>query len=197
MTRKFRQSETQTGFSGWLRNNPRLDSIAKHVVAVDSDLWVHKYKTIGDRKYQFLMLVEVKEFGKEPDPYQLDTLHIINQLLRNRRNIKDNWNAIDGRARISSVYSLMNKDRIQVTCFGCHVLRIDGDGTFLQWSNLTWDNKKISPETLEDLLLFNVDPDTLSPLDHRPDRRHKTVTSIISEETELGFECDRLLIKKS
>lgn len=197
MTARFRAKETQTGFAGWIRNNPKLDSIQQGIVAVDSDLWIHRYKSVAGRSYQFVMLVEVKEFGAEVSEYQRDTLHIINQLLRNRRNTKHEWNAIDDGARLVECYSVSSKSRVNVLCFGAHVLRMSGDGTFCHWNTIQWDNKPVSIEQLESILLFETDPDTLGQLDHRPDERHKTTQTVVAEPMPLGFTSERLIIKRS
>lgn len=197
MTARFRAKETQTGFAGWVRNNPRLESIQQGIVVVDSDLWIHRYKSVAGRSYQFVMLVEVKEFGAVVSEYQRDTLHIINQLLRNRRNTKPEWNAIDDGARLTECYSLSSNSRVRVLCFGAHVLRLSGDGTFCHWNALQWDNKPVSSEQLESILLFELDPDTLGKLDHRPNGRHKEVESVVIERTPLDFTVERLVKKRS
>ena len=191
MTRAWKAETTQTGIHGWIRNNPNLDSVRAGLTVMDSDLWVHRYKTEGGREFQFLMLVEIKEFGKDMDRSQRDTLHIINQLLRNRRNVRPEWNAdeCDGRPRITRVHSLISNQTVSVLCYGAHRLSVHGDGTYTQWNRLTWDNKKeISYEQLEQLLRFELDPDTLGKLDHRPDQRHPCV--LRTDKTDLGFDVD-------
>jgi len=197
MTSRFRAAETQTGFSGWIRKNPNLDSIKKGLVAVDSDLWIHRYKHVAGKEYQFMMLVEVKEFGAAMSEYQSDTLHIINQLLRNRRNTRIEWKAVDDRARLAECHSLMSGKRVRVLCFGAHVLKISGDGTFTQWQHIEWNRKPISVEQLESILRFDTDPDTLCPMDHRPGSRHKETTTIVTEKMDLGFDAERQLTKRS
>jgi hypothetical protein len=197
MTRKFNEKETQTGFLGWVRNNPALESLSKSLAIQDTDFWVHKFKTVGTKDYQFLMHVELKEFGADLSSSQRDTLHIINQLLRNRRNTREEWNAIDEGPRISGCFSLLNKKRIEVRCYGSHLLQIGGDGTFTQWQRICWNRKPITSDQLEKVLLFELDPDTLSKLDHRPDKRHKRVTTVKEEKTELGFTVDRYHVSRS
>lgn len=197
MTRAYNAADIQAGIMGWFRANPALDSREHGIVLLDSDAWVHRYKTISGNLYQYLMLVEIKEFGKDLSETQRDTLHIINQLLRNRRNIKQQWQADDGVPRISICRSLMNNKDIHVLCFGAHKLRIGGDGTFAQWQSISWDDKSISVEQLEQILRFELDPDTLGTWDHRPDTRHKCVEFTVSEQSELGFEYERKIQLRS
>ena len=199
MTAKRRDCESQSGFLGWLRDNPRLDSIKQGVVATDCDLWVHKYKTLGNRDFQFLMLVEIKEHGKPVDRWQRDTLHIANQLLRNRRN-KTKHQVRDG-PRVSRVYSVLAGKQVSVCCFGVHSLTIHGDGRQTSECRLTWDSKHdITASQLESLLLFDTDPDDLSRLDHRPTgsgSRHKTTVFVKRVVSELGLAYDKPFVTRS
>jgi len=189
VTRPYSAKETQTGFLGWVRNNPRLDSVIKGLTLVDSDAWFHRYRTYDDSITQFIMLVEFKEWDADVTPSQRDTLHIVNQLLRNRRNKKPYWNAVelDGSPRIASCYSTFNKKTVNVICYGVHCLQMSGDGTYAQWSEIKWDRKTITYDQLEQLLLFNIDPDDFAEIDHRPWQRHKTTFLEKDVLTPLGF----------
>lgn len=199
MTAKRRDCESQPGFLGWLRDNERLDSIKNGVVATDCDLWIHKYKTIGSREYQFLMLLEIKEYGKHVDKWQRDTLHIANQLLRNRKN-KTKFQVSD-EPRVSSVFSVLANRHVSVCCFGVHSLIIHGDGRDTSECRLTWDSKhEITAAQLESLLLFEIDPDDLSVLDHRPSGkggRHKTTVCVKRVVSPLGLEYDKPITSRS
>jgi hypothetical protein len=199
MTAKRRDCESQSGFLGWLRDNPRLDSIKQGVVATDCDLWIHKYKTLGSREYQFLMLLEIKEYGKRVDKWQRDTLHIANQLLRNRRN-KTKFQR-SSEPRIEKVFSVLANKHVNVCCFGVHSLIIHGDGRKTDLCKLTWDSQhEITAEQLESLLLFDTDPDDLSKLDHRPTGnggRHKTTVTTKRVVSELGLEYDKPIVRRS
>lgn len=198
MTAKWRdKSQPQAGFMAWLRSNTSLDSTAQGLVAVDVDAWIHKYKTAGDRRYQFVMLVEIKEHGAQPNPFQRDTLHIINQLLRNRRNTKEQWNAAGSHPRIAKCYSIMNKGTVHVLGYGAHLLQFSGDGSNPERSLILWDRKPISVTQLEQLLRFELDPDTLRKIDHRPHQRHKRHEFLRSEQTELGFTVERKIVFSS
>jgi hypothetical protein len=199
MTSNRRDCEEQSGFLGWLRDNPRLDSIKQGVVATDCDLWIHKYKTLGSREYQFLMLLEIKEYGKQVDKWQRDTLHIANQLLRNRRN-KTKFQK-SSEPRIERVFSVLANKHVNVCCFGVHSLIVHGDGRKTDSCRLTWDSQhEITAEQLESLLLFDMDPDDLSKLDHRPTGiggRHKTTMTTKRVVSELGLEYDKPIVRRS
>lgn len=199
MTIAWRSDIPQTGFMAWLRANPRLHSIRDGVVATDCDVWIHRYKTVGGREFQFLMLLEVKEHGKEISDTQRDTLHVANQLLRNRRN-KIRYQADDG-PRICKVYSAASRRDVFVCCFGVHLLTIYGDGTHADKCRMTWDHRfEINADQLEQLLLFELDPDDHSKLDHRPfgkGARHKTTVAIKDIEMPLGFSVSKPIVRKS
>lgn len=199
MTTTWRADTPQSGFLAWLRANPRLDSIKDGVVATDCDVWIHRYKTVAGRQFQFLMLLEVKEHGKQISVSQRDTLHIANQLLRNRRN-KTKHQAADG-PRICKVYSAAAKKNVHVCCFGVHLLTIFGDGATADSHRMTWDSvHEIDATKLEQLLMFEYDPDDLSKLDHRPageGGRHKTTVVMKEVTTPLGLTCKKPIVFKS
>jgi hypothetical protein len=199
MTAKRRDCESQPGFLGWLRDNERLDSIKQGVVATDSDVWIHKYKTLGSREYQFLMLLEIKEHGKQVDKWQRDTLHIANQLLRNRRN-KTKFQA-SSEPRVEKVFSVLANRHVSVCCFGVHSLIIHGDGRDTSTCKLTWDSRhEITADQLESLLLFEMDPDDLSRLDHRPSGkggRHQTHYYTKRIVSELGLDYEKPFVRRS
>jgi len=199
MTAKRRDAVFQPGFLGWLRDNPRLDSVKNGLVVSDSDAWIHRYKTVQGREYQFMMLLEIKEYGALLNTSQRDTLHIANQLLRNRRN-KTSYQP-SGHPRICKVYSIASKREVYVICFGVHSVTICGDGREAHLHKLIWDSKlEISVEQLEDLLMFEIDPDDLSRLDHRPcghGARHKKTIYVKEVEMPLGFSVDKPFVTKS
>lgn len=163
----LRRDGQNTGFQAWIRNNPNLDSSRAGLVFTDSDLWCHKYfahvDRNGTRDVQCLMLIEVKEFGADISETQQDTLHIINQVLRNRRQINEYWSECS----IRKAHSLRNKRAVDIWSFGVHVLRVPGDGTFMQWHRMTWDKHQIGHEQLERILRFELDPDTLEEISFR------------------------------
>jgi len=90
----------ESAFDRWLRDNPALGS-DRGLVAMDNDVLVHRFKFYGDRTFQCLMWVEVKAFGAQPEPWQLDTLALLDAVLRNRRSTPMNKVKTNCRPRTS------------------------------------------------------------------------------------------------
>ena len=156
--------EIERPWQRWIRNNPRLDSIRRGLSIQDIDMWIHQYKTfvdhVGTREVNNLMLVEVKENNGLSDYAQRDTLLIADQLLRTGnqyRRIRD----ASGRFR-------------KVRCWGMHTLRFSSSSPEVS-DLITWDDKAIDLTMLEDLLVFQRDPDTLQK---RSERRHHTLSQL-------------------
>lgn len=180
MTRPFNQQfhcpncktwhSAETLFGRWIRNNPLLDSRSGYVVT-DQDYWIHRYKTDHGREFQLIMLVEIKTMGADLTPSQTDTLHIVNQVMRNRNQTptkKLRFQA--GTTSRISVKSVMLGHDVNVKAFGMHVLTFSGLGPDdSDW--IKWDQRLIDPETLTALLRFDLDPDTLKPIDIRSHHR--------------------------
>jgi hypothetical protein len=156
----------ETMFGRWIRNNRELDS-AKGYCVTDQDYWIHRFKTHDNRSFQCIMLVEIKTMGAELSAAQNDTLWIIDQLMRNRR---DTPTKKDTRLQAGSgpvkVRSVMAKSDVALKAMGVHVLTFSGLGPD-DSSWITWDRKQIDQDTLTKLLRFDLDPDTLKPLDLR------------------------------
>lgn len=179
MTRQYTQQfhcpncktwhSSETLFGRWIRNCKDLDSRLGFSVS-DQDYWIHRYKThtdsIGTREFQLLMLVEIKTFGAELSDAQTDTLHMANQLMRNRTQTptKDlKWQA--GQAP-QAVYSAMLKRNVEMRAYGMHVLTFSHLGPDdSEW--MRWNRTPIDEQQLIGLLRFDLDPDTLGPLDLR------------------------------
>ena len=175
MTREFGQqhhcamcgakSSIESTFSRWLRANDDLESSAGHVF-VDTDLWVRRYKTALGREFQLLMLVEIKTHGAQLTDAQRDTLYMINQVMRNRRETPTKKLKHQAGTSPMDVYSTMLGRRITLKAFGMHVLtfsRLGPDDS----QAMKWDNQPINSNQLRDLLAFDLDPDTLRPMDFR------------------------------
>lgn len=156
----------ETMFGRWIRENKELESKNGYCVT-DQDYWIHKFKTFGGRDFQLLMGVEIKTMGQELTMAQTDTLHTINQLLRNRRQTPTKelkWQATGSCVR--KVKSVVAKKEVVLRAYGIHVLTFSGLGpNDSEW--MAWDRKPIDIKTLTQLLRFDLDPDTLSPLDLR------------------------------
>lgn len=156
----------ETAVSRWVRNNPRLKSEDGNSFT-DQDIWDHKFKIDHDRSVQCLMLTEVKIHGAEPSESQNDTFSIINQLLRNRQDTptKKSRRQLPGSG--VTVFSPLNNRWVKIRSFGVHLLTFSGTGP-LDSTQILWDKKSIDIPTLEDLLRFERDPDSLQPMDLRP-----------------------------
>ena len=125
------------------------------------DLWIHQYKVYTDRistrEVNNFMLVEVKENNADLSFSQHDTLKVADQLIRTGRLYKH-------------IFSADMKLR-KVRCWGVHVLCLSSNSP-LNSNVILWDGKLIDVATLESLLTFRRDPDTLQ---ERSERRHHTV----------------------
>lgn len=115
----------------------------------------------GQRDIQMMMFVEVKTWGADLRMAQRDTLHLLNQVLRNRRKNRhknrDRYNA-KNHAPPAEVYSPANEKYIKLFLFGGHVLTFEKNGPE-DSSWIRWDKTDISTEQLVDLLKFELDPD--------------------------------------
>lgn len=182
MTRPFNQnshcpncqtwSTAETIFGRWIRNNPRLASVDGTCV-LDSDYWVHRFKTYNpqngrpSRDIQCIMLVEVKTNGCDLNPAQRDTLHIINQIIRNRRSTPTKDAIHQAGTSVVKAKSLISKVPVSAWCYGAHLLQFSGLGPD-DSEEIRWDkNKVITKEQLTSLLNFDLNPDTLQEMDFR------------------------------
>jgi hypothetical protein len=182
MTKRFNQNfhcpncktwnTAETIFGRWLRNNPLLASHLGTCV-LDSDYWVHQFKTYNpsngrkSRDVQCIMLVEVKTNGCDLDDAQRDTLHIVNQILRNRRQTPTKKLIHQAGTSVVKVRSVFSGAMVDIWCYGAHLLRFSGLGPD-DSSEIIWDNKHaITKDQLTSLLNFDTHPDTLNPMDFR------------------------------
>lgn len=154
-------SIVQTDFSQWLRSNPELDSIKYGLSIHDVDWIIHQFLVRedknGPRRFNNLMLIEEKRFGRQPNYAQSDTLTILNQVMsggNSRRMVTD----LRGRTVLLRYY-------------GLHTLTFSDSGP-LDSKTIAWDGKSISVPTLEQLIRFEVHPQTLRPLDTSGRRHH-------------------------
>jgi hypothetical protein len=168
---------TEQPFDTWVRNHPQLDSVRDGITITDGDKWVHRYaiRTGGaaDRSVQYLMTVEVKTHERRMPPSQSDTLTMVNDLLRTvpwKEQRESGKLAAGHRQNIRVVQSVFSGRRVQLLCYGIHVLRFSGAGPEdSDW--MTWDGHQIGPEHLVKLLRFEIHPDSLQIMEHR---HHKT-----------------------
>ncbi len=160
----------ETSFGRWIRNNGELDSKNGYCVT-DLDMTVselktvHQFKSGYSRDFQLIMDIEVKTMGADLSPSQRDTLHIRNQLMRNRRQTPTKGLVFQAGVA-PEVFSVINGRKVNVRCYGVHLLRFSGLGPDdSEW--MLWDTKQITADILTDVLKFNLDPDTLKPIDLR------------------------------
>lgn len=179
MTRAINNPSLFSDFSKWVNRHPDLDSRTAGVVFTDIDNVVHKYVShcdgIGTREIQYMMLLETKTNGADLPLSQKDTLHMMNQLIRTTpwRDQREDGRFITGhRQNTRKVYSWQNQVKVQLVCFGIHVLRMSGTTPEnSEW--MLWDKKKITTAQLLSLLRFETHPDTLQPLSPRRHKRRR------------------------
>jgi len=112
------------------------------------------------------MLVEIKTMDAELSDAQRDTLHVANQLMRNRRQTPTKQMMYQAGTGPLKVKSIMAKREVFLRAYGMHVLTFSGLGPD-DSKNIYWDKKPIDLDTLTSLLSFDLDPDSLSDIDLR------------------------------
>jgi len=201
MTRQFNQQvhcpncqtwiSHETSFGRWIRNNKEIDS-RKGYCVVDQDYIIHKFKTHGGKDFQLLMIVEIKTMGSALTEAQRDTLNMVNQLMRNRKNTNLNFQAGRG---IVHVLSTLNKKKCILRAYGMHVLTFSGLGPDdSEW--MKWDKKEIDESVLTRLLKFELDPDTLKEIDLRQHHKKSTITEKVIDP-RWGTEYEKTIVKQS
>lgn len=167
------ETTAESAFSRWIRLQPDLDS-SKGLCVIDQDFILHKFKTAGNKAIQCMMWIEIKTHGAECSLAQKDTLHIFNQIARNRRQTptkKNKHQAGDAPLKVFSIWS-RGKGLVSLKMYGAHILTFSGSGPEdSEW--IKWDKSLIDVEMLKKILCFDVDPDNLRTKDpHRI--RHQT-----------------------
>lgn len=128
------------------------------IVRTDTDHWVLRYKTsLDNRDFQIIMLVEVKEYGKEPDPSQLDILHFAHWLMtekgKNRHGART-WKTIKAKS--------VTGRPVKVKSFGVHLLQFERTSPDDGW--VKWDRKIIDKNVLLGILALERRPDDPSQM---------------------------------
>lgn len=139
------------------------------IVRTDCDHIIHRYK-FETRDVQAIMVLEVKTYDKELPETQRDTLHIANQLMRNRRSnmYKDvKWQAGDAPLKVKS--AMTGRD-VMVRCFGVQTLRLSHSSP-IDSVRMWWNKRLINVAQLIKLLRFDLDPDKIEPMDLRIHQR--------------------------
>jgi hypothetical protein len=155
----------ETPFSRWIRNCKEYDSRNGYVL-MDKDLIVHKYMTNHNREIPYIMCVEVKSKGAEMSATQRDTFHTFAQLIRNRQNTPTSKRPLQSGPYVTKIYSTMNKRYYNIRSFGGHVLTLSNT-TPDNSLQIQWDRTIIDKAILIKLLRFEINPDSLGPIDNR------------------------------
>ena len=157
----------QDNFQAWVKGHPELDSCRIGITVSDVDLIIHRFKVDHCRDCQYIMMVEKKCYGKEPEDWQRDTLNIVGQFLRNDKKTPYKGRRAQVENRSCKVYSTIKKRDIIVKAFGYHLLQFQktspGDSEWIKW-----DKKKVTEDVLVSLLRFDLHPETLKSMDLRP-----------------------------
>lgn len=168
----------ETPFERWMRADEDLDSRHTGLVRFDLDVLLHRYKFTNDgrgsRSVQAMMFIEVKSFMAEPTAAQADTLGLLDQVLRNRRpNIHSTPRRQVQHTLLSRAYSLVWNREVDLWLRGGHLLQMETDAP-RDGELLLWDKAPISVPVLKQIFRFEIDADTLYPVDMR--RRYRSWT---------------------
>jgi len=159
------QIKIEAPIKQWIRHHPELDS-SDGFTAFDHDLVWHRWRTTHGREVQFMMIIEIKTHGADLSDSQHDSMIIANQLLRNRRQTPTKDIRYQAGTGPQKVYSPLKRSDIRVRHFGIHLWRMQG-ATPEDSSWMKWDKQAIDTETLLAVLKYELDPDTLRPMDCR------------------------------
>lgn len=173
------ETTAESSFGRWMRNEPQLSS-DKGVVRSDVDHIVVRYKTNEyGRELQLMMAVEVKEYGREPDPCQRDILSFFRQIIE--RKGKNMYGAAT--VMCHKLRSRMLKKTVSVRWHGFHLLQFEKTNPDdSDW--IKWDGKIIDKQTLIELLLFERMPEDPSrKLDLRD--HHKRSNGVYDQNDNL------------
>lgn len=156
----------EDAFCDWVRQHPDLPS--SQIGIADMDLFIHRYRFTHGRGFDCFCLIEVKTRSAPASPSQRDTLNMIGQLLRHSRKRTPTKKRIFKQASNppAELYSTMRKSWVPYKAFGYHLLQLDGS-TPDDSQEIRWDHHFINRPTLIRLLRFELDPDTLNPIDWR------------------------------
>jgi hypothetical protein len=153
-------------FSQWVRSCAELKS-GDGFAFMDKDLVVHRFRTTHGREFQCFMCVEVKTLNASLTDSQRDTIHMQNQLFRNRRATPTKRIPKQISGLPDRIYSTLLKRNVGYKAFGYHLLRISGTHPDNS-DEIRWDDRHfITVNALVRLFRFELDPDTLQPMDWR------------------------------
>lgn len=181
----------ESSFGRWIRNNPNLNS-SKGYYVVDQDYWIHKFKTYGKRSFQCLMLVEIKTMNSVLSPAQKDTLHLVNQVMRNRKTTPAKKMKYQAGTAPLKAKSLMSNSDVNLRVFGMHVLRFSSLGPD-DSEEIWWDHTQINEAILTDIMRFDLDPDNISQeLDLRSHHQtHENKVMALNFDSAVENSCEQ------
>lgn len=172
----------ETSFGRWIRNHPDLDSNTYGLSVMDMDYVIHRFRSELGRDFQLLMIVEVKTRGSQMSDAQRDTAHVLNQITRNRRQTPTKPLRYQAGTAPLMIYSIYAKRKVFLKVLGVHVLTFEGLGPDdSRW--IKWDNREIDASELAALIRFDIDPDTLEPMQWRV--HHEKVLSVLNQAVTL------------
>ena len=155
----------QDEISEWIRNHPQMKS-TDGFTFMDKDLICHRFKTTHGREFQCLMFVEFKSFGRQLEDKQRDTMHMVNQMFRTDCTTPTKKGKPHSHQVQAKIYSVASDKFVSVKAFGYHLIRMNGRTPDVS-SQIIWDKTVITEKQLVGLLRFDLNPDTLLPMDWR------------------------------
>ena len=151
--------------SDWIRHHPKLRS-GDGFTFMDKDLICHRFKTTHGREFQCLMFIEFKSLGRQLDDTQRDTMHMTNQMFRTDCTTPTKKRKTHTCETSNRVWSAKSKQWVAVKAFGFHLVRMNGR-TPDSSTQILWDKREITKDDLVALLQFNLNPDSLHPMNWR------------------------------
>lgn len=172
--------------SRWIRNHPRLKDAP--ITLNDLDMQVRRYTTKLDprkinRDVVYSMIVEIKTRNEQLETWQRDACIELDACVRTKafadQRSEDGLlpaGHVDNHRRVISSYDGKPRRVIHYGVFVCTMSDdTPGASDWILWENAagTW-RRQISVEQFEQLMLFELNPDSLNPI---ADRQRKPVIS--------------------
>jgi hypothetical protein len=173
-----KRNGVEAPINGWFRDNPALDSRTMRVTGTDVDMLWHMFSradllAAGDVDLDRIMLIEFKCHRRQPDaPYQGgvktyaqdDTFDIMRQIDEQLLELPN------GKRRVFLVRdNRRNKVNFggqrYVVHYGLHVWTMSGS-TPENSKHMWWDGKPVDLDTMTRVLLYQVDPHALRPIEY-------------------------------
>lgn len=162
-----KRTTMETEFLRWMRHHSLLDP-REGIVRTDMDQIILRYKTHKQgRKYQLMIILEIKDYWAEPDPAQKDMLSFLHQMaMKTSRNM---YGAVT--YCVYKLKSWFSADKVRVRFLGYHLLQFEKSGPAN--GRIKWDRTEITEEMLVKLLRLDVHPySPFRPMDEFLRDRH-------------------------